>query len=84
MWGGKPMKPSFLTAAVVLIALCSHGCTSGSGTKLTAQEAKAAQASSAFFLSVMSSTIASTSGDAILFNKEMLNFPQTKEPSRRK
>jgi Beta propeller domain len=38
------MKPPFLTAAVVLIALCSHGCTAGSGTNLTTQEAQAAQA----------------------------------------
>ena len=38
------MKRSFLTAAVVLIALCSHGCTAGSGTNLTTQEAQAAQA----------------------------------------
>src|ERR1700747_516104 len=42
------------------------------------------RASSAFFLSVMSSTIASTSGDGLLFNKDMLKLPQTKEPSRRK
>lgn len=41
-------------------------------------------ASSAFFLSVMSSTIASTRGDGRLFNKETLDSPQTKVPSRRK
>src|SRR5215472_1875149 len=39
---------------------------------------------SALFLSVMSSTIASTSGEGLPFNKEMLRFPQTSEPSRRK
>src|SRR3984893_7212664 len=44
MWGGKPMKPSFLTAAVVLIALGSHACTAGSGTNLTTQQAQAGQA----------------------------------------
>jgi len=43
--GGKPMKSSFLTAATaVLIALGSHGCTAGSGTSLTTQQALAAQA----------------------------------------
>src|SRR5260370_7463331 len=45
MWGGKPMKSSFLTAATaVLIALGSHGCMAGSGTSLTTQQALAAQA----------------------------------------
>jgi hypothetical protein len=45
MWGGKPMKSSFLTAAAaVLIALGSHGCKAGSGTSLTTQQALAAQA----------------------------------------
>src|SRR6266700_7089965 len=44
MWGGKPMKSSFLTAATaVLIALGSHGCMAGSGTSLTTQQALTAQ-----------------------------------------
>jgi hypothetical protein len=44
MWGGKPMKESFLTAAVVLIAVASHGCTAGSGTNLATQQALTAKA----------------------------------------
>src|SRR6267154_5097328 len=44
MWGGKPMKSFFLTAATaVLIALGSHGCMAGSGTSLTTQQALTAQ-----------------------------------------
>jgi hypothetical protein len=41
-------------------------------------------ASSARFLSVMSSTIAITSGDGCFLRREMLKLPQTNEPSRRK
>src|SRR5215472_2663856 len=37
------MKPSFLTAAAVLIALGSHGCMTGSGANLTTQQAQVAQ-----------------------------------------